>query len=86
MLQCVAICCSALQCIAVSDSQHTHTHTEGVKNVNSYLMKSFKRVAVCCRVLQYVAGCCSVLQGVAGCCSMMQGVAVCCRALQCCRV
>ena len=68
MLQCVAPCCSVLQCVAVrcivwSGQQCKHECTWLVKIEGS--------------VLQCVAVCCSVLQCVAVCCSVMQCVAVC---------
>ena len=70
VLQCVAVCCSALQCeshdIALTVSAHL----------------SIANVRVVC-VLQCVAVCCSVLQCVAVCCSLLQCVAVRCSALQC---
>jgi len=54
VLQCVAVCCSVLQCVAVECM---------------YLLSVLQCVAVCCSVLQCVAVCCSVLQCVAVCCS-----------------
>ena len=60
---CVAVCCSVLQCVAVQESWHTHTHEQG-EHVIGY---------VCCSVLQCVAVCCSiVLRCIAVCCSVMQ--------------
>jgi len=69
-MQCVAVYCSVLQCVAVtpmhmSDDTHSLDAADGG------------------RVLQCDAVYCSVLQGVAGCCSVLQCVAVCCRVLQC---
>jgi len=48
MSQCVAVCCSVLQCVAVCE--HTMTHDDSMSQC----------VAVCCSVLQCVAVCCCV--------------------------
>jgi len=70
VLQCVAICCSVLQSVAVlSVKMHW--------SVPAYL-----RAAVCCIVLYCVEVCCIVLQCVAVCCSVLQRVVVCCSVLQ----
>jgi len=94
MLQCVAVCCSVLQCI-LSLKADVQTYND--------VAKIFRCVAVCCSVLQRVAVCCSVLQCVAVCCSacclsklmfrviitvprfsgVLQRVVVCCSVLQC---
>ena len=75
VVQCVAVCCSVLQFVAVctlgNTLQHTATHFRFV----------LQFVAVCCRVLPFVAVCCSVLQCVVVCCSVLQCVAVCCSVL-----
>jgi len=55
VLQCVAVCCSVLQCVDCHNFHHVFT---GVPDLC---------VAVCCSVLQCVAVCCSVLQCVAVC-------------------
>jgi len=85
VLQCVAVCCSVLQCRA-SRSFYKTLSLRACYNM-------LQGVAGCCRVLQVVAGCCRVLQcgtflslhnslamyvlqGVAGCCRVLQGVAV----------
>ena len=49
-MQCVAVCCSVLQCDAI------------VYDAFSGVLTFEKCVAVCCSVLQCVAVCCSVLQ------------------------
>ena len=91
-MQCVAVCCSVLQCVAVKKS---------IKRLFCWAA-----VAVSCSVLPCVAVCCSVLQRdpqlrstsmatsvalhregrvlqcVAVCCSVLQCVAVCCSVLQ----
>jgi len=55
VLQCVAVCCSVLQCVLITRWSLAHT------SLGSWLK------AVCCSVLQCVAVCCSVLQCVAVC-------------------
>ena len=72
MLQCVAVCCSVLQCgdIVVSILRIWCDFIVGV------ILRW--RLCVLCSVLQRVAVCCSVLQCVAVCCSVLQCVAVCC--------
>jgi len=66
VLQCVAVCCSALRCISVrcSDRQQS-VHTP------VYMLQC---VAVCYSASQCVAVCRSVLQCVAVCCIVMQCV------------
>jgi len=49
VLQCVAVCCSVLQCVVVSHVAHM--------NIDIYIFA----YTVCCSVLQCVAVCCSVL-------------------------
>ena len=91
-LQCVAVCCSVLQCVVKSPN----TQNEWPMSFAWYLEEVYEQppvrtqrcsvlqcVAVCCRVLQCVAVCCSVLQCVAVCCSALQSVAVCFSVLQC---
>jgi len=63
-MQCVAVCCSVLQYVAVSLYIE---QTECVAACCSVL----QRIAVCCSVLQCVAVCCSVVQCVAMCCSLL---------------
>jgi len=61
VLKCVAVCCSVLQCVAVS-----------VRNRHRVLDLCVLCVAImCCSVLQCVVVCCSVLQRVAACCSVL---------------
>jgi len=91
VLQCVAVCCSMLQCVAV-------------RSVVAECCSVLQCVAVCCSVLQCplrqdvakndstcvccVTACCSMLQCVAvcsidaECCSVLQCVAVYCSVLQ----
>jgi len=73
VLQCVAVCCSALQ-----------MRYQGLPCI---LLGQFARqlyvLRLCCSVLQCAAVCCGVLQCVAVRCSVLQCVAVCCRSLQC---
>jgi len=81
-LQCVAECSSVLLCVAVRCSMPCRKRLfhlycpAGTPGV-------LQSVAVCCRVLQCFAVCCSVLQCVAVCCSVLQIVAVCCSVIQC---
>jgi len=81
-LQCVAVCCSVLQyvavcCVAVCDKR-TKFHLRFITERSLIRYSVLQCVAVCCSVLQCVAVCCSVLQCVAVCCSMLQ-----CVVLQC---
>jgi len=65
VLQCVAVRCSVLQCVAV------FTATSIIQNLEVWCGFLFCLcVAVCCSVLQCVAMCCSALQCVAVCCSV----------------
>jgi len=99
LLQCVAVCCSVLQCVAVLSLRVT----EGL-NILSWPLPSqaaalfAERVTVCCSVLQCIAErcsvavCCSAKRATVStasgpfcraCCSVLQCVAVCCSVLQC---
>ena len=71
MLQCVAMCCSVLQCVAVCSA--------------GAVPRVLQCVVVCLNVLQCVTVCCSVFSRRSASCHtwMMQCVAVCCSALQC---
>jgi len=77
VLQCVAVCCSVSQCVAVcvvvccSAMQYFfgECSPEGKDIAVS--------VAAYCSMLQYVAVCCSELQCVAVSCSALQRVAMC---------
>ena len=63
VLQCVAVCCSVLQC-----GQHV---TSQIRiRINVYTSIPFVLKEPCCNILQYVAVCCSMLQYVAVCCSI----------------
>jgi len=82
MVQCVTVCCSvlqyvavfidgfceALQCVAVCCSVFLVYH--------SVWQCVFQCVAVCCSVTGFLAVCCNVLQCVAACCSVLQRVTV----------
>jgi len=89
MLQCVAVCCSVLQCASLLIFLHTLFHISLCYYRPPTTSPSITRtslwqcVAVCCCVLQCVVVCCSVLQCVAVCCSVLQCVAVCHSVLQC---
>jgi len=76
VLQCVAECCSKLECVAVCVWHRIYCRSWPVP-------ESCLTRAVCCSVVQCGAVCCSVLQCVAVCCSVMQCVAVYCSVLQC---
>ena len=71
MLQCVVVCCSVLQCVAMS-SLIIKLSVAVLEDVCSV----WQCVAVCCSELQCAAVCCSVLQCVAMCCTVLQCVAV----------
>jgi len=68
--QCVAVCCSVLQCCSAFMPYTTHKFNGGGQ-VGCALHEC---LVVCCSVsgaLQCVAVCCSVLQSVAVCCSAL---------------
>ena len=71
MRQCVAVCCSVLQCVG------------GVLQSVAECCSVLQCLAVSCSVLQCLAVSCSVLQRVAVCCSVLQCVAVRSCVLQC---
>jgi len=75
IFQCVAVCCSVLQCVA------------GVLQVCckcvAVCCSVLQCVAVYCSVLQCIAVCFSALQCVALCCNVLQCVTACCSVLQC---
>jgi len=76
VLQCVAVCCSVSQCVAVQKSEVNQDRIGHGGGIDTCLRSTL--IVVCCSVLQCVLLCCSVLQCVAMCCSVMQCVAVCC--------
>jgi len=90
LLQSVAVCCSVLQCVAVTTVRCCRA-MQCVAVFCSVLQLPQCVVAERCSVLQCFAVCCSyhsaLLQSVAVCCSVLQCFAVttvrCCRALQC---
>ena len=82
--QCVAVCCSVLQCVAVCGWHPTYAARRQASDYHTTATR--KRSLICCRVLQWlhhVAPCCTVLHRVAVCCavccSVLQCVAVCCK-------
>jgi len=92
MLQCVAVCCSVLQCVAVRYSLASASLGQCVAVLCNFASASFGRsVAVSCSALPCVVVCHSVLQP--GCCifrmvfcnvlQCWQCVAACCNMLQC---
>ena len=71
MLQCVAVCCRLLKCVAVrcSVSLYDLIHNyimvldgEVIEKSIAVYRSALQCAAVCCSVLQCVAVCCSVLQ------------------------
>jgi len=75
VLQCVAVCCSVLQCVAATHCSalqrycNTPQHTNCWRSCSRGCDCSWSHgVAVCCSVLQCFAVCCSVVQCVAVCC------------------
>ena len=88
MLQRVAACCSALQCVAVRYSvlqcaRGGMTFEKFHQPPLRLPPRVLQCIAVCCSVLQCVSVSLSVLQCVVVCCSVLQCVAVCCSVLQC---
>jgi len=79
VLQCVAVRCSVLRCVAVCQISRPSTSNR-LEHLGQ--MSHLFRLSICCSVLQCVAVCYSVLQCVAVCCSKMQFVLVCCIVLQ----
>ena len=63
MLQCVAVCCSVLQCVSGCVFEHDRNMDTGAWCV-AVLCSMLQCVVVCCSVLQCVAVCCSVLVAV----------------------
>ena len=95
LFQCVAVCCSVLQYVAVCwEGGGVTVDVFGilylllccsvlqcVAVLNCVGSIVLQCVAACCRVLQSVAECCSVLQSVVEYCSMLRSVAGCSRVL-----
>ena len=75
VMQYVAVCCSVLQCVAVSfgvDVLSTFICIRRSRtNLSPLELHMFVCTFVSCSVLQCVAECCSVLQCVAVCCSVL---------------
>jgi len=92
VLQCVAACCSVLQCVAVpyviDSNVKCDLYMKNRIHVICCIVILFVEI-LSCSVLQCVAVCCSMLQCVAVlhcnamCCSVLQCVALCCSVLQC---
>jgi len=61
MLQCVAVCCSVLQCVVYVCECTCRCLFELSKSNIAEHCSMLQCVAVCCSVLQCVAVCCSVL-------------------------
>ena len=82
MLQCVAVCCSVLQCYVtciISSCAQFLIHAPYIFFVNCML----QYVAVYCSVSHFAAVCYGGLRCVAVCCSALQCVALCYSVLQC---
>ena len=72
MLQCVAVCCSVLQCVAHINQENLKSRSQvSYLRVTSHMCNTNRSYTarieigeskVCCSVLQCVAVCCSVLQ------------------------
>ena len=86
VLQCVAVCYSVLQRVAMCCRHHAPVKEErkaGAKkkmpseSIMPHIKASARELLSTC-----VAACCSVLQCVAVCCSVLQCVAVCCSVLE----
>ena len=93
--QCVAVCCSLSQSLAVcNNNQMTHrvrdvhiAHRARDIWMTEQIFSSCERsllqsVAVCCSLFQSTAVCCSLLLSCTVCCSLSQSVAVCRSLLQ----
>jgi len=68
----VCVCVGVLQCVAVCCSAVYLPKSETWGNLGALLCSVLQCVAVHYSVLQYVTVCCSVLQCVAVCCSVLQ--------------
>jgi len=72
VLQCVAVCCSVLQCVAVRDKvlRSSPLHIHEARQCVAVRGSVLQCVAVCCSVLQCDDSCvcCSVWKCVAGLC------------------
>jgi len=58
VLQCVAVCCSVLQCSVLQWGDNQTIQNKACRNI-------LQCIAICCSALQRVAACCSALQRVA---------------------
>ena len=77
MLQCVAVFCSVLQCVAYLCFAMYYSAAQ-----LHFTTKRYDCDAACCSVLQRVAACYSMLQRIAAYCSVLQRVTTCCSVLQ----
>jgi len=83
-MQCVTVCCSELQWVAVGCSEYNklfillYLHRSRRQTRRCYIVNVLQCVPVCASVLQCGAVCYSVVQCVAVCCSVVQCAAVCC--------
>ena len=67
MLQCVAVCCSVLQCVSECDSLLG----------GDFIYSELLTMSIVLQYLQYVAVCCGVLQGVTVCGGEISFIASC---------
>ena len=87
-MQCVTVCCSELQWVAVGCSEYNklfillYLHRSRRQTRRCYIVNVLQCVPVCASVLQCGAVCYSVVQCVAVCCSVVQCAAVCCSLLR----
>ena len=86
MLQCVAVCCSVLQCVTNSQI-HMNIHIYTITKIlfheeTAHFMQHKQCVAVCCSVLQCVAVCHELTVSY-GNSPIHAAQAVCCSVLQC---
>jgi len=89
VLQFFAVCCSALQYVAVvavycNVLQYVAvSHSRRQIHVDLFVSGLLKCVAACCGAMQSVAACCSLWWHVAVCCRILRRVAACCSMLRC---
>jgi len=83
VLQCIAVCCSVLQCGAACVVRGRNGGCSS-KSPRTPQQGRAPAASRCCSVLQCVAVRCGVLRCVAVCCSVLQCVAMCCNVCHVC--
>ena len=90
MLQCVAVCCSVLQCVAECFAVCCSTKSPALihvfeRNIQEDIVEIVKSQGIARSLLEVAVWCvcCSVLQRVAACCSVLQCFIACCSAFWC---